>query len=358
MVQAVAFDKLLQLFNQARIIQIDPGDIDRDRKRDPQPGLPRADLCRGLRPHIVIQRLDQAVGLKERNKQARTDHAQLRMPPADQGFGAAQGRVAGVDAEFRLKIHFKLLLAERGREVFDQLLGQQFRLVHRIVIEADAAGHVFLQQIRRHLGPVEAALDIQGLVDAGVNAHPEPDAVLALPFVDAGGDLLRQLLIIPGAGAVEQKGIRFAAAGDAARLLHQFQQLRADPPEHFVPVALAVAVVDGMKVIDVHQDRVCGIVLVIDIQLHRVAVEKFLVIQARQLVALGPAKDVAVLGQLNGAQDTGQHDLLHRIGLGDKVNGPQGQAFHLGLAVGGHDDDGNPGITDVGLHLAQQIQTV
>ena len=158
--------------------------------------------------------------------------------------------------------------------------------------------------------------------------------------------------------AVDQKRIGLAAAYNAARVFDDFQHALRHALEHLVAIAFSVAVVERAEMIDVQQDRVCGSVLMVCIQLRRVAIEKLFVVQPRQVIPLRPAQDVPVLRQLDGAADAGENDLLLGIGLGDKVDGAQGQAFDLRLAVGGHDDHGKAGKRSVLPDAAQQLQAL
>ena len=126
--------------------------------------LPLAHLPGRLVPDIHIQPLDQAVILKKRNEDARADHAQLRMFPADQGFCAGEDRGLRTHIKLGLVIDFKLTAGDRGREVLNQLLCIELPLMEVIIIDTDIIGKTALDRIRRHLGPVKAAFDIDRLI--------------------------------------------------------------------------------------------------------------------------------------------------------------------------------------------------
>ena len=119
--QTVVFYEPLQLFDHVGIIHVDPGYIDGYGQRDAQTLLPVSDLCSRLRPDIVVQRLDQSVVLKQRNEHAGTHHAQFGVLPANQRLCAAQDRFLGAHIDLGLIVDHELFLADRGREILDQL---------------------------------------------------------------------------------------------------------------------------------------------------------------------------------------------------------------------------------------------
>ena len=159
-------------------------------------------------------------------------------------------------------------------------------------------------------------------------------------------------------GAVDQEGIRFPAADDTARLLDHRQSFLCDLFQNLIPVGLAVALVDHMKMIDIHDDGIHGKILVVHVKLLRIPVEELPVVESRQLIPFRPADDIPVLGELDGAPHSGLDDLRLRIGLGNKIDGAQSQALHLRIFVGGHYNHGDPGQIRICLELMENIQAI
>ena len=169
---------------------------------------------------------------------------------------------------------------------------------------------------------------------------------------------VKDRIVVVTVRAIDQEGISLAAAYDAARFSDSLPNALCHALKHLVAVAFSVTVVERAEMVDVQQDRVCGGVLMIDVKLSGVAVEKLLVVKSREMIALRPAQNIPILRQLDRAQDTGQDDLLLRIGLGNKIDCAKRQALHLGLTVGGHDDYGNTGIHRVFPDPAQHLQSM
>ena len=94
------------------------------------------------------------------------------------------------------------------------------------------------------------------------------------------------------------------------------------------------------------------------VELRRVAEEEFRVIQAGELIPLGPAEKIPPLKELDRAQDARQHHLRLGVGLRNKVGGAEIQALHLRFLIRRHDDEGQHGGDGVRLDLAQDIHPV
>ena len=143
-------------------------------------------------------------------------------------------------------------------------------------------------------------------------------------------------------GAVEQESIPVLTAGDAAVLRYLALQPGRHMAENLISVGSAVALIDHMEMADVHHHGIRWSFPMIGVHLFHIPVEELPVVQPRQMIALGGADDVPVLKELDGPQYPGQHHPGQRIGLGNKVRSPLGQALRLRLAVRGHHDHGNP----------------
>ena len=227
----------------------------------------------------MIQRRNESVVFKKGDKHARIYHTQRRMPPAHQSLRAVEDRLVGPHVEFGLVVNLELTLPDRRRKVLDQLFGKQLRLVHRVVISPDHPRNAALHGVCGKLGPVEAALDVQLLIDVGIHAHPQTDAVFALSVsVQVTLHRFKGRAIIRALGAVDPEVVRLTPACDAARLFNEFQDLLRNQTEHLVAVDLSIAVIDHMKLIDVQYDRVHRAVSVMDVELGGVAIEELLVI--------------------------------------------------------------------------------
>ena len=359
--QTVFFCDLLQQLDQPRLIQVDAGYVNGYRQADPQPRLPIPDLRGGFRPDKAVQTVDQTVVFEQRNEYAGADHPKRWMAPAHESLSAAQNRCIRTHVKLGLIMDLKLFFPDRTRKILNQLRFKKLCLMQGIIINANGTRKVVFYCVCGDLGPVKAALDVQRFICIRINAHPDPDAVFALPgfrIVHGNGHTLQQRIVVRVVRAVDQKRIRIAAAGNAACLLHESQRPFSDTPENVIAVTLAIAIIDRVEMIDVHQDSIRWPLGMMRIKLDSIAIEKVSVIKACQLIPLCPAKDIPVFRKLNGAQHTGKNNLLPWVRFRDKVDGAQRKAFHLRVTVRRHDDNGDTGKADIGFHLTQHVQSV
>ena len=277
------------------------------------------------------------------------------MLPAHQRFRAAQNRLRGLHPVFRLIVYDKLLLRQRVLEIIHQPPRVHFLPAQIIIINGHGFGIAVPDAVRRTFGPVKAALRIAGLVRAGADADPDPHAPRRL-LTGGRRHPLRKGSIVRHMRAVDLEGIGFPAAGDAALFMDDGIELRADPAQDFIPVRFPEAFIDDMEAADIQHHRIRPLVRVPRVILIHIAVKVFPVIQARQMIPLRPPDQVPVLRELDAAADPGQHNLLARIGLGNKVARPGQEAVHLRLGIRGQHDHGNPGKIHILLDLPQQIQ--
>ena len=120
--QIILLKQCSELLPQLRIINVHAGYIYGNGDGNTEGFLPFSHLACGLIPHIPVQLLDQTVALKEGDEISRTDHAQLRMLPADQGFGAPEYGMVPLDGIFRLIEDNQISGGDGIVYVIDQLL--------------------------------------------------------------------------------------------------------------------------------------------------------------------------------------------------------------------------------------------
>ena len=323
-------DDLLKRCGQVRVVHIDPGYIDGDRDRIAETVLPVAHLPRGLAPDIGVEPLDQTVLFKQRDEHAGADHPKLRVDPAHKRLRAREDGGIRPHVEFGLVINLELLLADRLRKVLDELFGIELALVQAVVIDANRARIGVLRRVGGHFGTVDAALHVDRLVGAGIDAHAQTHAALRGVLVrETGGGALQQRLIVVAVRAVGHKGIGLETRDDAAVRADRFAQQLGDAAQHLVAVGLSVAFVDHAEMVDI-DDHGVGLDLRVELViLFGIAEEILPVIKPCQRVALGGLDDVAVLKQLDRAQHAGVDHIDVGIGLGDKVYRAEAQALHL-----------------------------
>ena len=280
------------------------------------------------------------------------------MIPAHKRLRTGQHRLVGAHVIFWLIINQELIFAYGCVEILNQLLRVQFAADQFIVIVGNGAGEAALHQIRRPLGAVKAALRVKCLVDTGIDAHAEPDAVVRLLLPrDLRRNLLEHLLVILTVRAVNQESIRLSSAHNAAGGAENRAGVFADPAQNLIAVDASVALIDQMEVIHVDEHRIHFLSPVQLIQLFRIPEEEFTVVEAGELIALGGLDGLAVLGELNGPQDAGLHDGGGRIGLGNKVGGAHLQTLHLGVRICRQDNDRDPGENGVAAHFGEHFHT-
>ncbi len=237
----------------------------------------------------------------------------------------------------------ELVLLEGFGEVLNQLLGKEVLLMQMAVIQADGFVKVAANGVRSHLGPVKAALDVNALVDVGIDPHAQAHTVgrVAVILKEAGGDVLHDVLIVLPVRAVDHEGVCFPAADDSAGITDHLTGLLTDAPEDLVSVCLAVTLVDHVEVVDIQDDRVGLHVRMALIKLLGVAIEEFLVEKAGELVPFGGLDNVPVFRELDNPENTGEDNVDRRVGLRNKIDCAELQAFQLGRLLRGGDDDGD-----------------
>ena len=336
---------------------VDPGHVYRDRNGILKPILPVPNLPGRLFPDIGVELLNQTVFFKQRDKNAGTDHAAVRVNPTHQRFRPGQNRRIGTNIKLRLVVDLELMLLDGSGEILYQLLGKDVLFMKLAVIQADGSGEIPANRVGRHFGAVKTALDVDALVDVGIDADAEPHTICrrAVFLKKTGGNLIQNGLIVLPMRAVEHESISFPATGDASGVMGQVKDLLTDLPQNLVPVSFAEALVDHMEVVDIQNQRVHRDVFVAEVELLGVIVEKLPVIQNCELIALRRLDGAAVLLELDDAADAGQNH-IGLIGLRDKINGAQLEALYFRGLIRGFDDDGNVPDGVVGHHRFQNVE--
>ena len=348
--QMMLFQQRQKMIRQFAVEHVHPGHVHRHGDGNAKVLLPLVNLRGGFLPHVMIQLLDHAVFLKQRDERAGADHAQRRVLPANERLRAGQQGLIRADVELRLVIHQELLLFQRLREILHQLLGVQFIFVQLLVVQADRLGVIVAHSVRRQLGPVKAPRDVDGFVRLGIHAHAQAHAAGRAVVGQAAGSVLQNVPAVRAVGAIDHEGVGFPAAHDAAGIPHHLPQAFADAAQHAVGVAFAMALVDHVEVVHVHHNGVHVHPPVALVELLGEMIEKFPVIQPGQRVALGGADNVPILEQLDRADHAGQHHAGLGIRLGNEVDRAEGQAFDLRFLIRGQHDHGQP----LGLRVLPQ----
>ena len=258
------------------------------------------------------------------------------MLPPHQRLRAGENRLDAADVELRLIINFKLSSPDRAPEGLQQPLRLHFLFMQGIIIDRQAAGIASPHGIRRQLGPVKTPLHLRILICIGIDAHPHADAGA---LFDLYGNLFQQLFVILPMRTIDEERVAASAAHNAARLPHRGKKLPADLLQDPVACCPPVALIQHVELIDIHHHGIHAGIRVMLIIAHGVAIEVFTIVKPRQRIPLGPADDIAVLIQLNRPKNSSQNHLLPRIGLGNKIDSSQRQAFHLRVLIRRHHDD-------------------
>ena len=157
--------------------------------------------------------------------------------------------------------------------------------------------------------------------------------------------------------AVNEEGIRSAAAAYAAHLAGYLTDALSDPGEHAVAVLLSIALIQHMEMVDVqnngiHQHIVIMLIIHADIAVEVVGVE-----QVRQAVALRGLDDAGLFRDLDTAVDACLYDFNRGIRFGNKVDCPDLETVYLCALISSHYDDRYPLELLLFFHHLQNIHT-
>ena len=212
--------------------------------------------------------------------------------------------------------------------------------MHVVVIDADSLQMTTFSRVRSGFRIVETALDFNRLVNFRVHTHAQPHPVFRR--VLAGQSLrclFQQAFIIFPMGAIDKESVAAATASDTADFARNLADSVSDPGKHAIAVLLAITFVQHMEIVDVEHDGVhrhVGVVLVVHANVTQEEIEREKVCHA---VTLGSLDDAPLFRKLYAAINTRLDDFLRGVRLGDEVDCPKLEAFHLRILIGSHHDN-------------------
>ena len=227
-----------------------------------------------------------------------------------------------------------------------------------VVILPDIVCIIPLHDIGRHLGPIEPPLHIDTLVNIGIHPHAQPDPAFSGAFVrQKDRRLVQDLAIILSVRTVDHKRVRIPAADDPAGVLHHFTHLLADLAQDLVSVGSSVPLVDDMEMVDIQNNGIHIYIRMILVELFRIAVEIFPVVQSGQRIPFRRLDDIPVFIKFDRTLYAGQDHVAVRIRLRNKVDRSLLQALYFRGPLGRRHDNGDPGKLFVGFYRTQHFQT-
>ena len=282
------------------------------------------------------------------------------MFPAHQRFRAGKDWCILTHVKLGLVINLELSLGQRFPEVIQQLVFIQFLFVKLIIIIGYGLFIRVASGIGSHLRPVEAAFNVDAFIYIGVYAHAQvnPVAVCDGTVIKTRGGLLHHFLIMLAVAAIDQKGVGFQAAGEAAGFAEQQTDQVGNVAKDGIAVLLAVPLVDDMEMVDVHQDGIHGNLFITQIELLGVTEKILPVVEPGKGILFRRLDQFPVFCQFDGTFYPGQDNFRQRVRFGNEIAGAQLQAGNLGFMVGGQHDDGDVLHNFVVFYKLQQIEPV
>ena len=158
-------------------------------------------------------------------------------------------------------------------------------------------------------------------------------------------------------GAVDHEGICFPPADDSAIRPDDLPDFLSDSPEHFITITSAIAFIDHMEVIDIHDNGVHGRIFMMLVILLSIPVKILTVIKTCQLIPLCGLDDIPVFRKFYGPAHAGLDHAHSRIGLGDKIDRAKVKALDFRLLLCRGHNNGDPGQMLIFSDFFQHIET-
>lgn len=270
-------------------------EVDRDLRRPMAAGSQPYTHATGLAHDPFADRDDQAGFFGDADELIRTDHALLRMIPAQQGFQSLQA--AAAQAQLRLVEHFQLVLVQRAAKVVfhEQLvvgLGMQ-----RLGEDLDLVLAVGFRLVQRLPGMLHQGFRIASVQRGAGQAQRGTDADQLLVDeqrpVEGMQNLISQAKGVVDLLAVQQDGELVAGEACQHRAARQaVAQPAGEIRQQLVARLMAEAVVDPLEVIDVDQEQAEPGLAVTGKALLEAADEKRPVAEAGEVIGIGQSLDM------------------------------------------------------------------
>ena len=201
------------LLGERRVVQVSHREVD----GDAQPvalGVPARELAERLVEHVAGERLDQAGLLGRRDELARRDQTARRMLPARERLDA--GDRARADVELGLVVQHELAVANRARQLREQLEARRVVAVELLVVEGMRRSGL-LGHVHRDIGALQEHVDVAAVrgearhADAGLDV--ERQAIGLERQLERGEDALERLVEIGrGLGKLADEDAELVAA--------------------------------------------------------------------------------------------------------------------------------------------------
>ena len=259
------------------------------------------------------------------------------MLPPDQRFRTAEpGRIT-LNVILRLIEYLELAPLDRIVQIVQQPLVQKLTLMHVLVIGHQRALVIPAHHVAGGLGPVKHK-DRFDPLPPGHHAHAQMNADIGRDLIDPLLETIQQSPVIRLLQAVQVEAVRFDPAGDSLRLSEKAPDLFSDQTQHFIAEFPAVHRIDGVKLLDVHNDGVHVHLRVIAVQPACVLKEEIPGIQMRQPVILRSGDQLLALTQLQNPVHARQDDLRDIERLRNKVHGTHLKRLKLRVFIRGQHD--------------------
>ena len=208
------------------------------------------------------------------------------MIPTDKRFCTRKFRLITLNIILGLIVNLEFPLLERARKVVEQAMAQLLPDTHLLIVDHEVSFRRAHGAAGRS-GPVKQAHRLYPLLPGG-NAHAKADIGMgelpAQPILKA----LQQRVVIVLGRAVDIKTVSLKAPADSLRLGQEAPDLLTEGLEHPVAIVPPVKLVDGVKLFDVHDDRV-GLA-------HRIALIQAACVLKEEISVIEPGQGVRLDG--------------------------------------------------------------